>query len=54
MATIDEMCQVVEDYIHDKKGVVVKIAIRYDFKFLDHDIALLQYAYSVAKNGENK
>lgn len=54
MATIDEMCKAVEDYIHYKKGVVVKIVIRYDFRFLDHDITLLQHAYSVAKNNENK
>lgn len=54
MATIDKMCEVVEAYIYNKKGIVVRIQIRYDFRFLDHDIALLQHAYSVAINDENK
>lgn len=54
MATIDEMCDVVQDYIYYKKGIVVRIEIRYDFRFLDRDIALLQHAYSIAKNDKNK
>jgi hypothetical protein len=45
---INVMIAVVEDYIYQKKNRRVSIQIRYNPFFIQHDLNLLNYCYSIA------
>jgi hypothetical protein len=45
---VEDMIAVVEQYIFEKKGLNVKIEIRYHPFYIQHDLDLLNYCYTIA------
>ena len=48
MVTVEEMKRVVEDYIYKRKGVRVRIEIRYHPFIFQSDIDRIHYCYNIA------
>ena len=48
MVTIEEMKRVVEDYIYKRKGVRIRIEIRYHPLIFQLDIDRIHYCYNIA------
>jgi hypothetical protein len=48
MITVEEMIEVVENYIYEKKKVRVRIELRHHPFFIQSDLSKLNYCYGVA------